>query len=136
MMTASAPPRSGMPGHLGIRIAAADKDKVLGELDADERHLNAIGIVHGGTLMAFADELGGFLASLHLPPDKTTSTIESKTNFFRACHPGRLTAETVPLHSGRSTIVVQTTIFGNDGKRAALVTQTQLVLDRKSPVRR
>ena len=27
--------RSGMPGHFGIRIAKADKDKLVGELDVD-----------------------------------------------------------------------------------------------------
>jgi uncharacterized protein (TIGR00369 family) len=124
-------PRAGMALHFGIRIVAADKDKVVGEIDADERHLNAGGIVHGGAYMAFADELGGHAAGLHLLPGMRTTTIESKTNFFRACPPGRLVGEAVPLHVGRRMIVVQTSIYGSDGKRAAIVTQTQLVLPRK-----
>ena len=127
----AAQPRAGMARHFGIRVVTADKDKVVGELEADERHLNAGGIVHGGAYMAFADELGGYAASLHLAPGNGTTTIESKTNFFRASRPGRLTAEAVPLHVGRRTIVVETTIFGSDGKRAARVTQTQLVLPRE-----
>ncbi len=124
-------PRAGMALHFGIRVVAGDKEKLIGELDADERHVNAHGIVHGGAYMAFADELGGYAASLHLAPGNGTTTIESKTNFFRASRPGRLTAEAVPLHVGRRTIVVETTIFGPDGKRAARVTQTQLVLPRE-----
>jgi 1,4-dihydroxy-2-naphthoyl-CoA hydrolase len=124
------PPR-GMARHFGIRIIAADKDKVVGEIDADDRHLNAGGIVHGGAYMAFADEIGGHAAGLHLLPGTRTTTIESKTNFFRACRAGRLVAEAVPLHVGRRMIVVQTSIYGPDGKRAAMVTQTQLVLPRK-----
>jgi uncharacterized protein (TIGR00369 family) len=51
-----------MPGHFGIRITDADKDKLLGELDVDDRHLNNSGHVHGGALAAFADDLGGALA--------------------------------------------------------------------------
>jgi len=129
-MMAPGSPR-GMARHFGIRTIAADKDKVVGEIDADERHLNAGGIVHGGAYMAFADELGGHAAGLHLLPGMQTSTIESKTNFFRACRPGRLVGEAVPLHVGRRMIVVQTSIFGPDGKRAAIVTQTQLVLSRE-----
>ena len=125
------PPR-GMARHFGIRITAADKDKVVGEIDADDRHLNAGGIVHGGAYMAFADELGGHAAGLNLSPGTRTTTIESKTNFFRACQPGHLVGEAVPLHVGRRMIVVQTSIFGPDGKRAAIVTQTQLVLPRQS----
>ena len=121
-------PRAGMARHFGIRVVVAAKDKVVGEIDADERHLNAGGIVHGGAYMAFADELGGLAAGLNLQPGMRTSTIESKSNFFRASQPGRLTAEAVPLHVGRRTIVVETSIYGPDGKRAALVTQTQLVL--------
>ena len=61
----------------------------------------------------------------------TTTTIESKTNFFRASPPGRLRAEAVPLHVGRRTIVVQTTVYSPDGKRAALVTQSQLVIPKE-----
>jgi uncharacterized protein (TIGR00369 family) len=127
---ALSPARTGMPDHLGIRIVSAEKDKIVGELDADARHLNNNGIVHGGMLMAFADDLGGTLAGLNKPADMSTTTIESKSNFFRASPPGRLTAVTTPLHVGRRTIVVQTQIFGADGKLAALVTQTQLVIPR------
>jgi acyl-coenzyme A thioesterase PaaI-like protein len=42
-----------MPGHFGIRITDADKDKLVGELDVDDRHLNNGGHVHGGALAAF-----------------------------------------------------------------------------------
>src|ERR1700676_5411892 len=124
-------PRAGMALHFGIRIIAEGKDKVVGEIDADQRHLNAGGIVHGGAYMAFADELGGHAAGLHLSPGTRTTTVESKTNFFRACGPGPPVGEAVPLHLGRRMIVVQTSIFGPGGKRAAMVTQTQLVLPRE-----
>jgi hypothetical protein len=56
-----------MPRHFGIRITQADKDKLVGELDVDERHLNNSGHVHGGALAAFADDLGGTLAGLKCP---------------------------------------------------------------------
>jgi 1,4-dihydroxy-2-naphthoyl-CoA hydrolase len=130
---ASVPPieRDGMAGHFGIRIVASSKEKVVGEMEADHRHLNAGGIVHGGAYMAFADAIGGHAAGLHLAPGMRTTTVESKTNLFRANPPGRLTAEAVPLHVGRRMIVVETSIYGADGKRAALVTQTQLVLPRE-----
>ena len=53
------PPRTGMPLHFGISIISADKDKIVGEMQADQCHLNAFGILHGGALMAFGDELTG-----------------------------------------------------------------------------
>jgi hypothetical protein len=55
----STPARSGMSEHFGIRVTDAAKDKLVGELDVDDRHLNNSGHVHGGALAAFADDLGG-----------------------------------------------------------------------------
>jgi len=127
---AAIPPRPNMPGHFGIRVVSAEKDKVVGEIDVDERHLNNRGIVHGGAYMAFADDLSGIAAGLNTPSEMSTTTIESKSNFFRASLPGRITGVATPLHVGRRTIVVQTQIFGADGKLAAMVTQTQLVIPR------
>jgi 1,4-dihydroxy-2-naphthoyl-CoA hydrolase len=76
---------------LGIRITDANKDRLVGELDVDDRHLNNSGHVHGGAFTAFADDLGGTLAGFNVPPGVRTTTIESKTSIFRACLPGRLT---------------------------------------------
>jgi uncharacterized protein (TIGR00369 family) len=120
-----------MPEHFGIRITSPDKDKLIGELDADQRHLNRGGHVHGGALAAFADDLGGTLAGLNVAPGFRTTTVESKINILRACPPGRITGVAVPLHVGRRTIVLQTSIYRSDGKLAALMTQTQMVLPRE-----
>jgi uncharacterized protein (TIGR00369 family) len=125
-------PRSGMPEHFGIRITDADKDKLVGELDVDDRHLNNSGHVHGGALAAFADDLGGTLAGLNVSPGFRTTTIESKTNIFRACVPGRLTGIAVPVHVGRRMIVLQISIYRPDGKLAAMMIQTQMVLPRET----
>ena len=84
-------------------------------------------VMHGGVLMALADSLGGACAFLNLPEGARTSTIESKTN-FRGVRRARPHGSTVPLHVGRSTIVVQTDITDDEGRRVAQVTQTQAVL--------
>lgn len=86
------------------------------------------GILHGGALMAFADTVGAVCAVANLPQGASTSTIESKTNFFRAVRDGSVTAISVPLHVGRMTIVVQTDLVDDRGKPVARVTQTQAVL--------
>ena len=119
------------PGLMGVRVTEVAGDRVVAEMPVRADLCTAGGILHGGAYMAFADELGGQAAGLNLPPGATTTTIESKTNFFRASPPGRLRAEAVPLHVGRRTIVVQTTVYTPDGKRAALVTQTQLVIPQE-----
>jgi len=80
--------------------------------------------------MTFADNLGGKATSANLPQGSGTTTVESKTNFFAAIPVGDTAhAECTPLHRGRTTMVWQTRITRSDGKLAALVTQTQLVLE-------
>ena len=79
--------------------------------------------------MALADHLGGTATMLNVPPEGRTTTIESKTNFFAMVPMGdTVHAECTPLHRGRTTMVWQTRITRQDGKLAALVTQTQLVI--------
>jgi uncharacterized protein (TIGR00369 family) len=90
---------------------------------------NRNGVMHGGAIMAFADILGGAASVLNLADGARTTTIESKTNFFRAVPLGETArAVCIPLHRGRTTMVWQTTITRADGKEAAIVTQTQLVI--------
>jgi len=72
------------------------------------------------------------LRTRSLGPGFRTTTIESKTNIFRACEPGRLTGVAVPVHVGRRMIVLQTSIYRADGKLAAMMIQTQMVLPRGS----
>ena len=117
---------------LGIKLVSVTPDRVEAELAVREEFKNRGGVMHGGALMAYADSLGGTTAHANLKPGQRTATIESKTNFFAGIPIGDVArAETVPLHRGRSTIVVQTRISRNDGKLAAIVTQTQMVMDAK-----
>jgi uncharacterized protein (TIGR00369 family) len=115
-------------GHLGIEIVSASKDRVEGEMEAGAQHLTVDGRVHGGAIMAFADTIAAYGTVLNLPPGHTTTTIESKTNFFAGGRLGTLCAEATPLHIGRSTMVWQTMVAQADGARLAVVMQTQMVL--------
>ena len=69
-------------------------------------------------------------------PNQATATIESKTNFFAPIPRGdKVRAVCTPLHSGRTTIVLQTNITRSDGRLAAMVTQTQIVLPKSGVAR-
>lgn len=116
--------------HLGIEVTAAARDEVRTRLAWAENLCTSGGVMHGGVVMALADTAGALCAVLNLPEGAFTSTIESKTNFFRAVREGHVEAVSKPLHVGRSTIVVQTDLFDAAGKRVAQVTQTQAVLVR------
>ena len=113
---------------LGMRTVSASKAEVRIRMDWREELCTALGVLHGGALMALADASGASLAVLNLPEGAWTSTIESKTNFFRAVREGYVETLSKPLHVGRTTIVVQTDVLDAEGRRVSQTTQTQAVL--------
>jgi 1,4-dihydroxy-2-naphthoyl-CoA hydrolase len=117
---------------LGMKVTHVSPERVTAELVAHEELNNRFGIMHGGAIMALADNLGGTATMANLKPGQSTTTVESKSNFFATIPIGDIAkAECTPLHRGRSTMVWQTRVTRGDGKLCALVTQTQLVLDRE-----
>lgn len=114
--------------QLGIELLAATPEQVTATIVHRDDLTTLGGALHGGAQMAFADTVGAVCAYLNLPSGALTSTIESKTNFFRAVAGGSVVATARPLHVGRSTIVVQTDLVDERDKRVAQVTQTQAVL--------
>ena len=113
---------------VGITIDEAAKDEVRGRLAWAPERCTTAGLMHGGVVMTLADSLGAVCAFLNLPPGASTSTISSSTNFFRALREGELLGTARPLHTGRTTIVVQTELRDTNAELVALVTQTQAVL--------
>ena len=117
---------------MGLKIIEVTKEKVTAELPVKPEVCTRPAVLHGGAMMAFADTLGAIGTVANLPDGASTTTIESKTNFFAAIPQGDTArAECTPLHRGRTTMVWQTRISRGDGKLAAIVTQTQLVLPPK-----
>jgi uncharacterized protein (TIGR00369 family) len=117
---------------MGVKVINRSAERSEAELYIREDLCNRRGVIHGGALMGWADTMGGMTASAALSNDQRTATIESKTNFFAPIPKGDTAhAVCVPLHSGRTTIVLQTNITRGDGKLAAIVTQTQIVLPAK-----
>ncbi|WP_406737124.1 PaaI family thioesterase [Thioclava sp. GXIMD4215] len=114
---------------LGVTVLQEDPDRLVAQLKVTSSLLNRNGTLHGGAVMALADHLGGTATFLNLGPGEGTATSESKTNFFRPVPENDVvTTETTPLHRGRRTMVWETRITRSDGKLAAIVTQTQMIL--------
>jgi 1,4-dihydroxy-2-naphthoyl-CoA hydrolase len=117
---------------IGMDITEVTPERVRAQLLVREELRNRNGVLHGGALMALADNLGGTATTANLKDGQSTTTIESKTNFFAAIPVGSVAhAECTPLHRGRTTMVWQTKVTRADGRLAAVVTQTQLVINAK-----
>lgn len=118
---------------LGFKVLLHSPERTEAELFVRDELLNRSGAMNGGAVMALADVLGGMTAAISLPKGGRTATIESKTNFLAGIPKGdTVRAVCLPLHRGRTTILLETRIIRGDGKLAAIVTQTQLVFDQTS----
>ena len=119
---------------LGIRLISAGKAEVLARMTATPALSNHNGVLHGGAVMGLADHAGGTAAFMNLRRGEATTTIESKTNFLRPVRTGDVAhARCIVLHKGGKTMVLQTTITRGDGKVAAIVTQTQMIMEWQEP---
>ena len=122
-----------LPDVLGIELTECTSERVLARMQVRPELCTLGGVLHGGSVMAFADTLGAIATLANLPAGASTTTIESKTNFIGAAGSGtQVTGDCTAIHRGRTTMVWQTRITREDGKLVAVVTQTQLVLQAKS----
>ena len=120
--------RGTLAEHLGIRFVEATAERVIAEVEHRPALTTVGGAMHGGTLMALADTVGAAATFLNLPAGASTTTLESKTNFFAAGKAGVVRAEATPLHRGRRTQVWQTRVTDASGRLLSLTIQTQMVL--------
>lgn len=114
---------------LGVKVTFASQERIEAELPVRPELCTVGDKLHGGAMMAFADNLGALGASLNLPPGAATTTIESTTKFLRPTPVGS-TAKGVatPVRIGKTLQVWETRLYDADGELTAVVMQTQLTL--------
>jgi 1,4-dihydroxy-2-naphthoyl-CoA hydrolase len=112
----------------GVELDAAARDEVRGRLAWAPERCTAGGLMHGGALMTLADSVGAVCAFLNLPDGASTSTVSSTTSLVRGVRSGSAHAVARPVHVGRSFILVNVEVTGDNGRLVAQVTQTQAVL--------
>src|SRR5271169_5559862 len=102
---------------LGIRFLSATMECVTAEMIVREDLCTRPAVLHGGAMMALADTLGACATVLNLREGAGTTTIESKTNFLAPAPVGSVvTAECLPIHRGKRTMVWQTRISSAEGR--------------------
>src|SRR5476649_2672306 len=92
-MIAGELPPAPMAGLIGLRLVAIEPGRARFELDADQRHHNPMGTLHGGILCDIADSAMGMAYASTLGEGETFTTLELKINFLRPIRSARLIAE-------------------------------------------
>ena len=113
---------------LGIEIVEQSPERVVARMPFGEAVSQLTGHFHGGAIVALADTAATILCLEIAFPDSDweasafPTTMQLSVNFVRNASTGTLRAESTPLHAGRSTIVVTTTVSLDSGRLAATVT--------------
>jgi 1,4-dihydroxy-2-naphthoyl-CoA hydrolase len=113
--------------HLGLIVDEASADRVSLRLAWAQHLCTTGGIMHGGVLMSLADTAGALVTFLGLPEGATTATITSTSQMFRPVSGGTVRAVAVPLHRGRTTVTVQSSLYDAEQRLVAQTTQIQVV---------
>jgi 1,4-dihydroxy-2-naphthoyl-CoA hydrolase len=122
----------------GTRFLEVSAERAVAELAFRPDLAQLTGLFHGGVILSLADETATACSVASLMPDgawdpaKFPLTIQLSANLIRNTNTGKLIAEAVPLHRGRTSMVMQTTVRDEQGRVMALITATLLVLDRSS----
>jgi uncharacterized protein (TIGR00369 family) len=113
---------------LGMRAVDFEEGRAVLELDADARHANPMGTLHGGVLCDLADLAMGVACYSTLESGESFTTLELKINFLKPVWRGRLTARAQVKKGGRTTALLECVISDHKGSLVAFATSTCLIL--------
>jgi 1,4-dihydroxy-2-naphthoyl-CoA hydrolase len=122
----------------GTHFLEVSAERAVAELAFRPDLAQLTGLFHGGVILSLADETATACSVASVMPDGTWDpakfplTIQLSANLIRNTNTGKLIAEAVPLHRGRTSMVMQTTVRDEQGRVMAVITATLLVLDRSS----
>jgi acyl-CoA thioesterase len=112
---------SGYFELLGMQVTTAQDGKGIVRIHVDERLLHPQMIVHGGVIFALADTAMSWALISTLPAGTPVSTIEAKINYLLPVRAGELEAEAAIVHQGRSTAVLESTVYNINGEQRTAI---------------
>ena len=96
---------------LGMQILTAESGVGRVSIQINERLMHPQQIVHGGVIFTLADTAMSMALISVLPVGTPFGTIEAKINFMLPVYKGELLAEGKVVHKGRSTAVLEASVF-------------------------
>ncbi len=130
-MGRSAPPP--IARLLGFVLKAVEPGRAVFEMEADERHHNPMGALHGGVYCDLADAAMGYAYAATLGDGETFTTVELKLNFLRAVRQGRLTAEAKVVKAGSALGYVECDVTDEAGELVARASSICMKLRQERP---
>jgi uncharacterized protein (TIGR00369 family) len=113
---------------IGFRLTAIARGSARIELDADGRHENPMGTLHGGVICDIADAAMGMAYASLLDRDESFATVELKVNFLRPFWKGRLEARGSVIRKGRIMGLMSCRVTDEKRRLVAFATGTCMTL--------
>jgi uncharacterized protein (TIGR00369 family) len=113
---------------IGIEIVSAGGGECVMAMEAEERHSNPMGTIHGGILCDLADAAMGFAYFSTLEEAESFTTLELKINFLRPFWTGRLVASGRVVSRGRTIGMTECDVVDDRGRLIARATSTCMTL--------
>lgn len=106
---------------LGCRLIGWDSSRTVVNLRVERRHLNHLGVLHGGVQAALLDSAMG-LACGKSRPDEPIVTTNMSLHFVSPMTDGDLIVEARLIHETRTIMTAESRLYASDGKLVSMAT--------------
>jgi uncharacterized protein (TIGR00369 family) len=113
---------------IGFDLTAAGHGQASFTFQAEARHANALGTLHGGVLCDVTDMAMGLAYATTLAEGESFTTIELKINFLRPIWTGLLSANARVIKGGRTLGLVECDVLDDQQRLVARASSTCLTL--------
>lgn len=121
---------------LGITVANYDPDEMQVEMEIGERHLQHLGVLHGGVSALLAESAASLAAAMSVDlRTHTVAGVDLNVTHVRAKRTGSLLATARPLFRGRTTQVYAVEITDETGALVCAARCTIAVRPRRASER-
>jgi len=121
---------------IGFTLTEVEPGRAVVALDADRRHANPMGTVHGVILCDIADAAMGIAYAATLDEGETFTTLELKINFLKPVRTGRLVATGRVVKGGRSVGLTECDVVDDKERLVARASSTCMTLRGEQAVGR
>jgi len=114
---------------IGFELVEIDRDRAVFRMQAEERHTNPMGTLHGGVLCDLSDAAMGCAFASTLEAGQSYTTLELSINFLRPVFKAALTATGRVVKRTRKTGLIECDVTDEEGRLVARAKSTCLVLE-------
>jgi len=113
---------------IGFSVRDVDVGRAVVDFEAQPRHANPMGTLHGGVLADIADAAMGIAYASTLDEGETFTTVELKINFLKPVWTGKLVATGHVVKGGRTVGLVECDVVDAAEQLVARASSTCMTL--------